>query len=325
MGYTGPMTSIFADIRSSCARVAERASHVRIRTERIADYAASLPLEEIAAPELDPESHYLGHGEATLAFILTLDAINFGSGYFPHLRKLPGKSGYFTVATRLTEYFQDRGGMTTARMAGMDVEQMTVIMGQDPTDDTVTELMSLFARAVNQLGRYVLEEFDGSFAGMVEAAGGSAGRLVEILSGMEFYRDERIYAGERVLFYKRAQLTAADLALAFPDHPWGAFTDLDRLTIFADNLVPHVLRLDGVLDYDTGLTGRIDAGELLMAGSEEEVEIRACGLWAVELIREAIGAHAVTSMGLDYLLWNRGQQPHYKQTKPRHRCRTVHY
>jgi transposase len=30
------------------------------------------------------------------------------------------------------------------------------------------------------------------------------------------------------------------------------------------------------------------------------------------------------AMGLDYLLWNRGQQPYYK-ARPRHRTRTVFY
>ncbi len=38
-------------------------------------------------------------------------------------------------------------------------------------------------------------------------------------------------------FYKRAQIVASDLALAGV----ARFADLDRLTIFADNLVPHVL------------------------------------------------------------------------------------
>ena len=47
-------------------------------------------------------------------------------------------------------------------------------------------------------------------------------------------------------FWKRAQITANDLALAGV----AEFPDLDRLTIFADNLVPHVLRVDGVLRYD---------------------------------------------------------------------------
>jgi hypothetical protein len=117
---------------------------------------------------------------------------------------------------------------------------------------------------------------------------------------------------------KRAQLTGADLALAGV----ATFNDLDRLTIFADNLVPHVLRVDGVLTYEPDLLARINREELIPAGSQEEREIRACALHAVELIRGCLPG--ITSMQLDYLLWNRGQAAEYK-AQPRHRSRTVFY
>src|SRR5678815_1638264 len=127
--------------------------------------------------------------------------------------------------------------------------------------------------------------------------------------------------------YKRAQLTAADLSLALNRQGLGRFDDLDRLTIFADNLVPHVLRIDGILTYDPDLAGRIDREELIPPNSPEEIEIRANALHAVELIKEALHRREkdVTSMGLDYVLWNRGQERHYKSIKPRHRARTVYY
>jgi hypothetical protein len=98
------------------------------------------------------------------------------------------------------------------------------------------------------------------------------------------------------------------------------------LTIFADNLVPHVLRVDGILLYEEALAARIDSEQLIPPGSMEEVEIRACAVHAVELLTEELrsSGHNVTAMGLDYLLWNRGQQPYYK-ARPRHRTRTVFY
>ena len=43
------------------------------------------------------------------AYLLTLDAINFGSGWFPTLRKRPGCSGYFTVAWALADRFREHG------------------------------------------------------------------------------------------------------------------------------------------------------------------------------------------------------------------------
>ncbi len=121
-------------------------------------------------------------------------------------------------------------------------------------------------------------------------------------------------------------MTVADLALAFGGRGPGCFEDLDRLTIFADNLVPHVLRVDGVLRYDDDLLARINRGELIPAGSAEEVEIRACALHAVELLVKELcqKGHDATAVQLDYILWNRGRDRTYK-SRPRHRTRTVYY
>ena len=98
------------------------------------------------------------------------------------------------------------------------------------------------------------------------------------------------------------------------------FSDLDRLTIFADNLVPHVLRVDGVLRYDPALAARIDAGELLPPG-EEEREIRACAVHACELIAARLGMPARDARHRAV-----EQRPGTEvQGVPRHRTRTVYY
>ena len=86
--------------------------------------------------------------------------------------------------------------------------------------------------------------------------------------------------------------------------------------------MPHVLRLDGVLEFDERLVGRIDAGFLLEHDSPEEVEIRACALTAVELLVEA--RPDLNAAVVDNILWNRGGLPRYK-ARPRHRARTTAY
>src|SRR5258708_18567299 len=187
--------------------------------------------------------------------------------------------------------------------------------------------MERFAAALNDLGRLLIDSYDGSFSSLIESAGNSAEQLVRLLSAMPFFDDVAQWRGRRIPFYKRAQLTAADLALAFTGQGWGRFDDLGELTIFADNLVPHVLRMDGVLLYDSVLAARIDSEELIPAGSPEEVEIRAGALHAVELIVAELrrGGRPATAMSIDFFLWNRGQRPQYKLAKPRHRTRTVFY
>jgi hypothetical protein len=313
-------------VRVACEAVASRADHVRIDHDLVRSYAASLSLDTVALPVLDPNLHYLGHGDDTLAFVLTLDAINFGSGYFPLLRKRPGLSGYFTIAASLNDYFNEHGPLSAQRLARLAAEDCTKIFGQDLDNEPIRELMQLFATALNDLGRFLVDRFDGSFAGVVEAAGSSAERLVQLLVEMRYFNDVEPWNGLEVPFYKRAQLTAADLWVAFEGKGPGSFDDLDRLTIFADNLVPHVLRVDGILLYEEALAARIDSEQLIPSGSIEEVEIRACAVHAVELLTKELhkSGHKVTAMELDYLLWNRGQQPYYK-ARPRHRTRTVFY
>lgn len=319
--------NLFDEVRSACQAVAERATQVRIDYDRLASYAAALPLDEVAHPTIDPAYHYIGHGEATLSFIVVLDTINFGSGYFPHLRKRPGMSGYFTIASSLTEQYTRHGPLSAQALAELDASDCARIFSQDLSNHPACELMGLFARALNDLGRFLLNRSSGSFAGLVEEAGSSAERLVRSLSEMPCFNDVATYHGVEVPFYKRAQLMASDLALAFGGAGPGEFHDLDRLTIFADNLVPHVLRTDKVLLYTGDLARRIDREELIAAGSAEEVEIRACALHAVTLLTEKLrsSGRAVNDMLLDYLLWNHGQDRSYKTIGPRHRTRTVYY
>jgi hypothetical protein len=176
------------------------------------------------------------------------------------------------------------------------------MLGQEPGH----ALMRLYAEALRDLGRFL---GDHSALDLVAEADGSGERLATMLArGMRFFDDRG--------FYKRAQIVPSDLALA----GLASFHDLDRLTIFADNLVPHVLRMDGVLRYDPDLAAHIDAERLLPPGREER-EIRACALHACELLAERTG---IPPRVLDLRFWNRGQAPEYKAV-PRHRTRCVYY
>lgn len=320
------MTASLLDrVRAGCKEVASRAAFVHIDVPRIELYALSLPLQQARLPEFDLRYHFAGDRDDTIAYVITLDAINFGSGYFPELRKRPNLSGYFTIASSLTDRFRARGPFPAQELIRLRAEDCAVIFGQDLDGGARSELMGLFASALNDLGDFLMERFDGRFSAVLEEAGDSAERLVQILAEMRYFQDVAPYDGMEVPFYKRAQLTGADISLALGGNE-APFRDLDRLTIFADNLVPHVLRADGVLRYAGSLASRVDSLELIPAGSRAEIEIRACAVDAVERMVAHLRdrGQPVTAMGLDYLLWNRGQQPSYK-ARPRHRTRTVFY
>ena len=285
------------DVRRHCADVAAHARSVRI------DATALGAVEPAQPPELDPLVHYLeGTPEDVARYLLALDAINFGSGWFPLLDKRPGLSGYFTVAWNMSDDWRANGPWTAQDLRQMTTERIAEALRQQPG----LELMSLFAQALREFGRLLGA---GGALDLIESARGSAQRL-----GARLAAECALFADHG--FYQRAQIAANDLALA----NIGEFGDLDDLTIFADNLVPHVLRCDGVLVYDEALANHIDSGRLLPA-SREEREIRACAVHACELLAQRTG---VPPRVLDVWLWNRGQGPEYK-ARPRHRTRTVFY
>src|SRR5204863_10087442 len=184
----------------------------------------------------------------------------------------------------------------------MSTDDVAAMLGQDPG----LELISLFGQALRELGRFLGER---TALDVIDSAGGSAERLAAALADrMPMFADRG--------FYKRAQIVPSDLALAGV----AEFSDLDRLTIFADNLVPHVLRVDGVLRLDERLAARIDAERLLRAGPQER-ELRASSVHAVEQVKGRLG---MTAGEVDHALWTKGQGERYKAT-PRPRCRTVYY
>jgi hypothetical protein len=318
--------SLCDDVRRAAAEVSRRARFVRIDPDRLEALAARLAEEAPPLPDYDGAHHHRGTPASTLAFNLSLDTINFGSGFFPYLRKRGTLSGYFTVATALKQRFDAKGPWSARELRSLEAGEMAALLGQDLAVPEVCELMGLFAEALRDLGDWLERRFGGRFEGAVEAAAGSAERLAESLAEMRFYRDVERYDELEVPFYKRAQIVPSDLALAFGGEGFGRFDDLDRLTIFADNLVPHVLRCEGVLIHDPALAARIEAGEPILLGSAEEIEIRACTVHAVECLVAAIRARGgrTCARELDQLLWTRGQDPRIK-AHPRHRTRTVFY
>ena len=182
-------------------------------------------------PAIDPLRHYVEGSERDVAaYVLTLDTINFGSGWFPTLRKRSGASGYFTVAWALADRFA-RTGRGPAQLRTMRADEIADMLGQHADH----ELMTLYAQALRELGRFLGER-------------ARCGRAL----GARLGTGARRAARERHAVVRRPRVLQArtdrpgDLALAGV----GAFDDLDQLTIFADNLVPHVLRIDGVLVYD---------------------------------------------------------------------------
>jgi Potential Queuosine, Q, salvage protein family len=313
-------TSLPDRVRAACAWVAARARSVRIEDSAVETYVETLTAtadQPTGQPGSgDPEVLPMDDSaEKRAAFAICMNAINFGSGWWPTIRKRPGHSGYATIAAGMTERFREHGAWPVDELREIGAPEIAAVTGQDPDHP----LMADFAAALRDVGEHVRDEHGGSFRAVAEAADGSVPALAGLLAGWGAFADESTYEGRPVPFFKRAQLAAADLERAGV----ASLSGSGRLTAFADNLVPHVLRLDGVLRLDPVLEAAIEAGCLLEHGSAEEVELRACAVHAVELLADATDRRLCPAE-IDLALWTRGGQPRYKAV-PRPRSRNTAY
>src|SRR5690348_207795 len=137
------------DVRAACAEVAATARRVTIVEDAIEPYARTLG-DRPPVPDLGG-----GDDEARAAFSLQLNAINFGSGWFPTLRKPPGLSGFRTVEAGLRAH----GPWPAEQLPGLTAADVAAVVGQDPGH----ELMALFAAALRELGEHVIGAHGGSF------------------------------------------------------------------------------------------------------------------------------------------------------------------
>ena len=79
---------------------------------------------------LDPGYGYLDDLEATVAYVVTFNAVNFGSGWWPELVKVPGRSGSITIMSRLRDHFETAGPLWPEELVNLTVADCERLFGQ---------------------------------------------------------------------------------------------------------------------------------------------------------------------------------------------------
>ena len=274
--------------------------------------------------------HFFDDTQDSVRWIFTLDVLNHcfwpepGEEVWTVIYNGEPYSGYWGLAASLKRA-HERGLPIThphflSGIGGRELAEIFSGRGRIPMFDQ--RLKNL-----REAGSIILSELGGDIISLVDAASGSCTGLAgRIVSHFPSFRDEALYRGETVYFWKRAQIFASDLFTAFGGKKWGAFSDTERLTAFADYKLPQVLRELGIISYQPGLAARVDAMEHLRPGCEEEVEIRAMTVWAVEELRKGFreSGRELTSPMVDNWLWHLGQMDTFRN-RPFHRCRTIFY
>jgi hypothetical protein len=88
----------------------------------------------------------------------------------------------------------------------------------------------------------------------------------------------------------------------------------------ADYKLPQIIREYKAIEYDKELADKLDSYELIEAGSQEELEIRAATVWVCEIISEEL---SVSAGLVDRAIWWLGRE--VKAEHPYHRTYTIFY
>ncbi|KAI5084156.1 hypothetical protein GOP47_0001122 [Adiantum capillus-veneris] len=304
-------------VRESSAWVASQSSHVFINQkglEKVVDELNS----DLHMDLWDFEGiHYFDGGPLTVQYLFVLDALNFC--FWPD-----ADLHYDHVAAGLRSALMADASTFDAdrleKFTGMDLRKILNWPRELPLEEER-------ARLLREIGTELNRSFSGKAANLVAAANGSALTLVNLIaSHFPGFRDHCIYKGRQVFIYKRAQIFVADLWGAFKGKSFGAFKDIQGLTMFADYIVPAILRHLGIISYSPSLANKVDSFNELPPGTEEEVEIRACTIVAVEKLGELLSAkigRQVLTVQLDWWLWSTGISLQSKL--PCHRTHTIYY
>lgn len=311
--------------------VVEAARFVRVDFAAASALADDLARDHPSPPLWDAAHHFVddrpGGDARTAQYVLVLDALNFCFWGEPRWQvEYEGEwvNGYYALAVALKRAIGEGFPLLDASYLSSltDADLRDILRGRGEIPLFAERLANL-----HEVGRALAEHHEGQFANLVRRAGGSAVVLaLAIVREFSSFNDVTTWRGREVRFYKRAQICVADLAGALGGQGLGRFTDLDRLTAFADYKVPQVLRRVGVLVYTPELAALLDSRTLIPPGSEEEVEIRATTVWGVEHIRRAVAGRgvALAATEIDWLLWERGQRTS-EHDRPYHLTRTIYY
>lgn len=310
--------TLFDSMRRGFEVVSNGARHVRIDFDRLSSFVQELPSNP-PKELLSNKYHFFGDEEQTAGYIITLDSINFGSGYTSRLVaegwEVIDDSIYYTLATRLKDHYVRKGMLTPRELSGLAPEDVISLLQLNPKGEASQDFARRCTRSLKELGGAITDEFQSKFINLVNWAAGSTEKMIRTLIRQRNFNDMHRYRGHAIAFHKRAQITAADLHIAFrKQFDKQLFQDINQLTLFADNLVPHVLNVEGVTTYSEELGSRIAKGEEIPSGSEEEIEIRAVAAHVTELMARQKNTIA---MNIDHILWHIGTEDEkYRKTEP---------
>lgn len=303
--------------------------------EKVVEVASWMAFEELPVPEFALPFN-VGRGDANeiIDFILVADSIDTA----------------FTDFARHEVFQVDYGGKhwsdAEAEFAclGRAIDRgVPILNGEYLRKITHAELDSIFTGNIpmpmldeklgvlHEVGGVLAANYDGRFHKFVQSCSprlydNGNGLIERMVKEFRRFNDVSILDDREIRFYKLAQLGVWMLYATL--HPAGKFRldDSEKMTAFADYIVPLALRLHGITRYSEKLEQAIQSRQLIPRDSRWEIEIRAHCVYATALLCEEVNKlrppnRQVLIPQIDARFWTH----FHKTTWPHHLTQTIMY
>ena len=326
---------IGSPVLESVKYAVESSRDVQTHYDKIVEVASWMGYEELPMPEFTlPFGVGQGDTDQAIDFVLVADSIDTAFTVFTHFEKFQvdyagqhwsDSDAEFACIKRAVDNgmpFLD--GNYLEKMTRADLDKVFQGNIEMPMLDEKLEVL-------HQVGQVLAQKYDGRFHNFVKSCSpklydNGNGLIDRLVKEFPRFNDVSMLDGHEIKFYKLAQLGVWMLYATL--HPMGKFRleDPQKMTAFADYIVPVALRLHGITSYSERLEAAINSHQLIPRDFRWEVEIRAHCIYATALLTEEINKLRPSGMQviipqIDARFWT-----HFHTTTwPHHLTRTIMY
>jgi len=313
----------------------ESSRDVSTNYEKVVEVASWMAFEELPMPEFPlPFGVEQGDPNQLIDFLLVANSIDTA----------------FTDFTRHESFQVDYDGKhwsdAEAEFAclkrAMD-QRLPILDGHYLANITRAELDKIFTGNISmpmldekldvlhQVGAVLAGKYDGRFHNFVHSCSprlydNGNGLIERMVAEFPRFNDVSLLDGHEIRFYKLAQLGLWTLHVTLDSSGKFRLGDVEKMTAFADYIVPLALQLHGITRYSDELEHAIQSRQLIPRDSRWEIEMRAHCIYATALLCEQVNQlrrpdKRVIIPQIDARFWTH----FHKTTAPHHLTRTIMY
>ena len=305
-------------IKMSCDYVATNSKYVSINYEKLDEYIKTIDCEKIKFwLSSNPYNLFNMDFEKIINFMMIFDTIDYC--FWGQLKwiieTIEGKKdGSDALLYALLNYVKN---LDEIDFTNVSFDEFSNILKGNVEIPFLRERYNTVISICNVVNK----RMNGNFYSYIKDINVDTELFDIIINNFADFCDEREYDGNKVYFYKLAQLLTSDI-LHIKELISGTKVDYSHLVGCADYKIPQTLRALGILKYNDELSNIIDNKVLIDKNSKYEVEIRANMIAVINYINSKLENCCSIDIN-DYLFLSSKSVKDI--AKPYHLCRNQNY